>query len=629
MRGLPLTLTLTVAFGVACSSGARVASSPAPDVHATDLRTQTADQQVAHALSRLTFGARPGDAQAVRQKGVDRWIEQQLYPERLDDSKSDAWVSQFDVITKTSAQLESEYVNPGQLQNQLGARVKQGQLTAEDSAQLRQARQNLRRMTDETQIAHVGRALQSERQLQEVMTDFWLNHFTVFAGKGIREQYYLAEYENQVVRPRALGRFRDLLGAVAKSPAMLFYLDNWESGADSGRPRLVLVNESQAQARLAQAQRAPRRQAVARNQTAVPPALIQQAVQRRLRGGLNENYGRELLELHTLGVDGGYTQRDVINAARALTGWTIAGPRQGGGFQFAPSMHDAGEKIVLGHRLRAGRGIEDGEELLDIVARHPSTAHYIAYKLARRFVSDTPSKALVDRAAATFTRTDGDIREVVRTIVTSPEFFSHEAYRAKVKTPFEVVLSALRAMNAAPDNTIRTSQVIASLGEPFFGHQTPNGWPEAADGWLGTGAILNRINFGLVAASGMLPGANPLAFAGAETVRTAPREAQVNAVVNAYLGGDVSPVMRAVLVTGKNPLLEANAARDTSSIMAQPVTEPMTQPAMMPGAPGTPGAPGGARQPRPPQQAVGQLPPLKGLAQVVGLALGSPEFQRR
>ena len=203
MRGLPLALTLTVACGAACSSGARVSSSPAPDAHAAGLRTQTADQQVAHALSRLTFGARPGDVQAVRQMSVDRWIEQQLDPERLDDAKADVWVNQFDVINKTSAQLEAEYVNPGQLQNQLGARVKQGQLTADDSAQLRQARQNLRRMIEETQIAHVGRALQSERQLQDVMTDFWLNHFTVFAGKGIREQYYLAEYENQVVRPRA------------------------------------------------------------------------------------------------------------------------------------------------------------------------------------------------------------------------------------------------------------------------------------------------------------------------------------------------------------------------------------------------------------------------------------------
>ncbi|MHB1310831.1 MAG: DUF1800 domain-containing protein [Gemmatimonadaceae bacterium] len=624
MRRPPLIITLGILLGAACGGGARVASLPAPDAHAAALRTQTADQQVAHALSRLTFGARPGDPQAVRQMGVDRWIDAQLHPERIDDARTEAWVSQFDVINKTSAQLEAEYVNPGQLQTQLGARLKQGQLSAADSMQVRQAQQKLRRMTEETQIAHVGRALQSERQLQEVMTDFWLNHFTVFAGKGIRERYYLAEYENQVVRPRALGKFRDLLGAVAKSPAMLYYLDNWESAADSGRPRLVVVNEAQARRRLAQAQRAPRRRAAGRNAVTVPPAMVQQALQRRLRGGLNENYGRELLELHTLGVDGGYTQQDVINAARALTGWTIAGPRQGGGFQFAPYMHDAGEKVVLGHTLKAGRGIEDGEELLDIVARHPSTAHFIAFKLARRFVSDTPSKALVDRAAATFTRTDGDIREVVRTIITSPEFFSHEAYRAKVKTPFEVVLSALRAMNAAPDNTVRTSQLIASLGQPYFGHQTPNGWPETGDGWLGTGAILNRINFGLLAASGRLPGANPLTIPGVESVRTAPRETQVDAVVTAFLGGDVSPVMRSVLVTGKNPLLEANAARDTSSmLMAEPMTEPLMQPMAPRGAQAERRVAPGRRQ------ALGQLPPLQGLAQVVGLALGSPEFQRR
>jgi uncharacterized protein (DUF1800 family) len=569
MRRLPPAFVLTLA--AACGGRSHV-SPPMPDALAVSLRTQTADQQVTHALSRLTFGARPGDAQRVRQMGVDRWIDEQLNPERIDDSKAEAWSGQFDVTTKTAAELEAEVVDPGQLRNKLAA-GKKGELSRDDSMQVQQARQHLRRMIEQVQVAHVGRALLTERQLQEVMTDFWLNHFTVFAGKGIREQYYVAEYENQVVRPRALGKFRDLLGAVAKSPAMLFYLDNWESAVDSGRPRFVALNPRQVALRALPA---------ARN----PPPLAVQVVQRRVRGGLNENYGRELLELHTLGVDGGYTQQDVINAARALTGWTIAGPRQGGGFVFTPIMHDAGEKVVLGHRLRAGRGIEDGEELLDILARHPSTAHFIAFKLARRFVSDTPSAALVERAAATFTRTDGDIREVVRTIVTSPEFFAHESYRAKVKTPFEVVLSALRAIGAAPDTTPRTSQVIASLGEPYFGHLTPNGWPETADGWMGTGAILNRINFGLMLAAGRLPGANPLSFPGAEALRTSGTEQQVDAVTAAFLGGDVSVVTRSVMVTGRNPLLESSGA--------------------------------------PPKQ-----PPLPGLAQVVGLALGSPEFQRR
>ncbi len=572
---------------------AQFPSPPALQQPAAGIRTQTADQQAVHALSRLTFGARPGDLDAVHEMGVDRWIDRQLHPERISDEKAEAWIQQFEVVQKTSAQLESEYQNPGALVNQLSARSAGG-LTRDDSLLLRQARLNLRRLSEEVQSARVGRALLTERQLQEVMTDFWLNHFSVFAGKGIREQYYLADYENRVIRPRALGSFRDLLGAVAKSPAMLFYLDNWESAADSARPRLV-------DPRSPVVQRAVRRRFP---EAANPQSPMAQQVQRRLRAGLNENYGRELLELHTLGVDGGYTQQDVINAARALTGWTIVGPRQGGGFTFTPFMHDAGEKRVLGSTLKAGRGIEDGEELLDIVARHPSTARFIAFKLARRFVSDTPSTALVERAAATFTRTDGDIREVVRTIVTSPEFFSREAFRAKVKSPFEVVLSALRALDAAPDRTGRTAQVIAGLGQPIFGRQTPDGWPETADGWMGTGAILNRINFGLVLAAGRVPGVNPMAFPGVEMLRAAPRERQVDAVVQAFLGGDASSVTRAVLLTGRNPLLDAAAPGDSSAPMrpAQAIA---------------------------PARANAPVPQLRGLAQVVGLALGSPEFQRR
>ena len=628
---------LLLAVVAGCSSTPRPSAHPAPDTPAPGIRTQTADQQVAHALSRLTFGPRPGDVERVRAMGVDRWIDEQLHPERIDDGTALSWVNSYEVVQKSAGELERSYQNPGALQNQLAARNR-GTLTAQDSMQLREARQNLRRLTDEVQITRVARALLTERQLQEVMTDFWLNHFSVFAGKGIREQYYLGEYENQVIRPRALGKFRDLLGAVAKSPAMLFYLDNWESAAAPDRPRLQVVSEQAAQRALNQQLRG-QQQRLARGQQAaeVPADLARQVLQQRLRGGLNENYGRELLELHTLGVDGGYTQQDVINAARALTGWTIAGPQRGGGFSFAPYMHDAGPKTVLGHTLAAGRGIEDGEELLDIVARHPSTAKFIATKLARRFVSDTPSAALVERAARTFTRTDGDIREVVRTIVTSPEFFSREAYRAKVKSPFEVVLSTMRALNAQPDKTIRTAQLIGGLGQPVFGHMTPDGWPETGDKWMGTGAILNRINFGLLVASGRVPGANATSYPGADAIRQAPREQQVDAVVAAFLGGDASSVTRAVLLTGKNPLLEA-AAND--SLLTNPAPDAMLAPPRM-GPPGAPpaNAPGGPPNGPPDMMAAQQrlaqarlnapLPQLKGLAQVLGLALGSPEFQRR
>jgi len=636
-RIAPLIALLALA---ACSSAPARIQAPAPERVAPGLRTQTADQQVAHALSRLTFGARPGDVARVRAMGVDQWIDEQLHPERLDDSRADTWLGRFEVLRKTAAELEGEYQNPGALQQQLAAR-NNGILTAQDSMQLRAARQNLRRVVDETQITHVARSLLTERQLEAVMTDFWLNHFTVFAGKGIREQFYLADYENRVIRPRALGKFRDLLGAVAKSPAMLFYLDNWESAADSGRPRLQVVSEQQAQRALqqqlraqpqrAQRQRAQRQRPGARPVPAVPQELAQQVLQRRLRGGLNENYGRELLELHTLGVDGGYTQQDVINAARALTGWTIAGPQRGGGFTFAAYMHDAGEKQVLGHRLAPGRGIEDGEELLDIVARHPSTARFIAFKLARRFVSDTPPAALVERAAAAFARTDGDIREVVRTIVTSPEFFSHEAYRAKVKSPYEVVLSALRAVGAQPDSTLRTAQLIGGLGQPVFGHQTPDGWPETGDKWMGTGAILNRINFGLVLASGRVPGATAAGIPNFESLRQASREQQVDAAIGMFLGGNASPITRTVLITGKNPLLDA-AAADTTA-MRQSMGEPMMAPPI--GQPPRTQLPGAMPPDMPAAQRLAQvranapLPNLRGLPLVIGLALGSPEFQRR
>ncbi|MGH9422726.1 MAG: DUF1800 domain-containing protein, partial [Thermoanaerobaculia bacterium] len=376
--------------------------------------------------------------------------------------------------------------------------------------------------------------------------------FNVFAQKGPPEAYYLADYERDVIRPHALGKFRDLLEAVAKSPAMLFYLDNARSMGDSTRPRLASYNQNQ------------RRRAGGLGGIG--------AIRRRPKaqaGGLNENYGRELLELHTLGVDGGYTQQDVINVARALTGWTIVPPAQGGGFVFRPQMHDAGEKIVLGHKLAAGRGIEDGEDVLDIVSRSPATAHFIATKLVRHFVSDNPPPALVDQAAAVFLKTGGDIREVVRTIVTSNEFFSQQAFRSKVKSPFEVVVSAMRAMGAEPDSTPRTAQAIAYLGEPIYGHQAPNGYPDTGDAWMNAGAILNRINFGMSAAANRIPGAHVNAIPGLDTLVAAPRTKQVDAVVSLMLAGSISPDTRAILMSGENPLAATEVA-STASTAATP-----------------------------------------------------------
>jgi hypothetical protein len=367
-------------------------------------------------------------------------------------------------------------------------------------------------------------------------------------------------------------------------------------------------------------------------------AMQRQQPQQRKRPGLNENYGRELLELHTLGVDGGYTQQDVINVARAFTGWTIKPPAQGGGFIFRPQVHDAGEKIVLGHKLAPGRGMEDAEDVLDILAKSPVTARFISFKLARRFVSDSPPKALVDHATQVYLRTGGDIREVVKAIITSPEFFSRQAFRSKVKSPFEVVVSAMRALGSAPDSTPRSAQVIAFLGQPIFGHQAPNGWPETGESWMNTGAILNRINFGMAVAAGRLPGVNIRARPELDTIRSAPREKQVDAVVATILNGMVSPDTRAVLMSGDHPMLAngagGNAIQDMSPAEPAPDNAGMSNQEMADGANGRSAARIKANQNAGGKRAALQgrgfanLPQLTGLPQIVGLALGSPEFQR-
>jgi uncharacterized protein (DUF1800 family) len=475
-----------------------------------------------------------------------------------------------------------------------------------DDPKLRDLARRAQKIVGDVQSATLARAVVSERQLDEVMVDFWENHFSVFSGKG-QTRLFLASYDRDVIRPYALGKFRDLLGAVAKSPAMLFFLDNWQSAADSAHPTLA-ADPQTGRGVFGVARRRP---------GASPP------VQRRPRG-LNENYARELMELHTLGVDGGYTQKDVIEVARALTGWTMT-PRTGE-FAFRPEMHDAGAKVVLGHQLPAGRGMEDGEQVLDIVARHPSTARFITTKLVRHFVSDSAPPALVNRCATVFTKTDGDIRETMRCIVTSPEFFSRAAYHAKVKTPFEVVASALRAMNAQPDTTARTAQLVARLGQPIFGRQTPDGWPDRGDAWMNTGAILNRINFGLAVAAGRVPGASLASWPYASSLRGVSRPAQVDGVIKSILGGQSSPETRSILLSGENPLIEKLGPVDSLGMAAAPGGAMADD--MLP--PERPANTVVARNGRPRGNAALNRPVnLEGLAQVVGLALGSPEFQRR
>ena len=424
-------------------------------------RELDATEQARHVLDRLAFGPRPGDFERVRATGVDAWVAQQLRPDRIAATDADRLAD-----AATAAFASPAEVVRGLVPNAGG-----------DSTARRLLRQRYADAGRAVQAARLARAVGSDRQLQEVLVDLWANHFSVFGGKG-PVRLYLAQYENEAIRPHVLGRFRDLLGAVAHSPAMLFYLDNWQSAADSLHPTLASARGG----------------AMRRGQRRPPGVPVQPAGARRPRG-VNENYARELMELHTLGVDGGYTQRDVIEVARAFTGWSIAAPRDGGGFVFRPALHDAGEKHVLGETIRAGGGEEDGEHVLDILARRPATARMVATTLARRLVSDDPATALVDRAAERYLKTDGDLREVVRTIVTSPEFFARASLRAKVKSPLELVVSALRAADVPADTTPRAARTVARLGEPLYGHQTPNGWPERSGEWLSAGAVADRVNF--------------------------------------------------------------------------------------------------------------------------------------
>ena len=367
------------------------------------------------------------------------------------------------------------------------------------------------------------RALYSNHQLEEVLVDFWMNHFNVFNGKG-QERVLLTSFERDAIRPNVLGHFRDLLLATARHPAMLFYLDNWQSQVqrDDIRPPAGSFNGTPLN-----------------------------------RPGLNENYGREILELHTLGVDGGYTQQDVIAVARAFTGWTVYDLQRYAEFQFNPATHDRKEKIVLGHTLPPGRGEQDGLEVIDILARHPSTAKFISKKLAQRFVADAPPASLVDRMAATFTKTDGDIRAVLQTMFSSPEFLSEGAWRAKLKSPLEVAVSAVRALNADVTDTFALSQRIADLGQPLYGKVEPTGYPTTGEAWASSAGLIGRIDFATALSGGGIPGIRvdmsrfnfkaPAAVA-SDLLGAAPTPATLTAIEKGIQEKEATPSMLATLV---------------------------------------------------------------------------------
>jgi uncharacterized protein (DUF1800 family) len=438
----------------------------------------TDDQTIAHVLNRVAFGPRSGDVDRIREMGLQRYVELQLHPERIPDAALSARLAGLTTVGLSSREIAERFERPV-LEMRRAKKQGDGEPSPEDKAMRQQANSIVVELGEQKLL----RAVYSERQLQEVLTDFWFNHFNVDARKGV-DRFLLTEYERETIRPHVLGRFRDLLGATAKSPAMLFYLDNWMS-ADPNGPHA---------SRAIWGQTPFRRRPLG---IGVRPQMSSRPAAKSARRGLNENYGRELMELHTLGVDGGYTQKDVTEVARAFTGWTIDNPRQGGGFRFEPRIHDPEQKVVLGHVIKAGGGESDGEQVLDILATHPSTARFIATKLVRRFVSDIPPPALVDRAATRFRETGGDLHEVTRTILTSPEFLSPAARGAKVKTPLEFVVSALRATGTTVDDATIYVRTLQQLGMPLYMCQPPTGYSDTADAWLNTGALVNRMNFAL------------------------------------------------------------------------------------------------------------------------------------
>ena len=548
----------------------------------------TEEQRIIHVLNRLGFGARPGDVERVKAMGVEKYIEQQLNPEKIADSVAENKVRDLSVLNMTTAELYEKYPQPGQLLRQLQARG----MLSDDLAEARENRvkgganskaaeapkqndamgapemspdpakknqntppanplenekyrkvieeyyrenglQRPQRIIAELQASRILRAVYSERQLQEVMVDFWTNHFNVFAGKGA-DRWLLPAYDRDTIRPNAIGKFSTLLQATAQSPAMLFYLDNFQSVSPNA------------------------------NRGGGPLQRLRPQQPQQQRRGINENYARELMELHTLGVDGGYTQKDVQEVARCFTGWTIFQPRGGaaavnammgeasrrtpGTFFFNARVHDDGEKTVLGHKIPAGGGMKDGLTVLDILAHHPSTAKFIATKLVRYFVSDTPPPALVDRVAAAFTKSDGDIRETLKAIFFSKEFNSTEAYRVKIKRPFELVVSAIRTLGADTNGGPGTHQWIARMGEPLYGFQTPNGYSDSAESWVNTGGLLERMNFGLALANNRVQGTRVSLSKG-----NGDQAKVMDEYLKTLLAGDISAATRETLLRQLEP----------------------------------------------------------------------------
>ncbi len=531
-RAMHLLLSCVVATALAAAQASKA--------------TLTADQKAEHVLNRLGYGPRPGDIGRVRKMGVKAYIEEQLHPEKIDDSAVEARLAPLETLKLPVAEVVFTYPDPYQLwllmQQKADGKELPGshklmyekyvvplklpepqkgedeekwlkRLTPSQAAILEN--HSPQRMEGDMQQARLIRAVYSQRQLEEQMVDFWMNHFNVYMHKGM-VQWTATSYERDAIRPNAFGKFRDLLLATARHPAMLEYLDNYQSAGPGPKSK-----------------------------------------------GLNENYGREIMELHTLGVDGGYTQQDVIEVARCFTGWTIKDSRDGGEYWFNPKMHDDAEKIVLGVKIPAGGGDQDGLTVIDILTHNPATAHFIATKLVRRFLADDPPEAVVTRVAAAFRTSDGDIRETLRALFSSPEFFDARYYRAKVKNPLEFVASSLRATQSEISiqhppgladrpvydpkkgffTSIRLAEAVARLGESLYLCGPPTGYKDTADTWTNTGLMLNRMNFEMALFAGRISNAKAASPA-------VPRPLALSRETQAVLNKQKDPVQLAVLSLG-------------------------------------------------------------------------------
>jgi uncharacterized protein (DUF1800 family) len=527
------------------------------------IRDLNEEEAILHALNRLGFGPRPGQVELIEKTGLENWIQAQLHPENIGDPVADARLAEFPALRLSAAELLDQYPPQDVAAKRLGMKVDEYQKHLQDLAK-QPGGTNTLPFKDQNEIvndvmeAKMIRAVYSERQLEEQLSDFWFNHFNIFIYKDT-DRWYLIPYERDAIRPHALGKFRDLLEAIAKSPAMLFYLDNSSSADPHAFDRM---------------KQHPVR---TRPGEKLPPLGPKR--------GLNENYGRELMELHTLGVDGGYKQEDVIEVARAFTGWTIVSPRENPVFYFDRRIHDPDPKRVLGKNIKGG-GIKDAEQVLDLVVKNQHTARHISLQLAEHFVSDDPPPTLVARMAKTFEKSKGDIRAVMTTMIYSPEFWSRAAFRAKVKTPFELVVSTTRALGADVDQPLQLAQWVSRIGEPLYQCLTPNGYSDKAVAWVSTGALLNRVNFAVALTSNKVRGA------------------QVD--INSLVGADVGANPKLALDRIETEFLAGQISDSTRATLEKEMAKPRIL---------------GAKLDDPVTQVNVSL--------ITGLVLGSPEFQKR